>query len=128
MIATVVMGQLARQLGPAGAQAGSSGGLGDILNDGGDQQPQGAPQSMPTQPGSGGSLQDVLTQILGGGGSQGQTSSVQMGDILGDIFGGQLPDSAGGSGGTPRPRLSEEMVTRGTKCPRWCAGRWHKPR
>src|SRR4051794_14926855 len=33
VIATVVMGQLARQLGPASAQAGGSGGLGDILND-----------------------------------------------------------------------------------------------
>jgi hypothetical protein len=76
VIATVVMGQLAKQLGSTGAQAGSRGGLGDILNDvlGGGQQPQSASQSMPTSQGSGNSLQDVLTQILGGGGNQGQTS------------------------------------------------------
>lgn len=94
VIATVVMGQVARQLGPASAQAGSSGGLGDILNDvlGGGQQPQSGPQpASARQQGSGSSLQEVLTQILGGG-NQGQTPPDQMvargRDALDGILGG----------------------------------------
>jgi hypothetical protein len=114
VIATVVMGQVAKQLAPASAQGGSSGGLGDILNDvlGGGQQPQGGQQSASAQQqGSGNSLQDVLTQILGGGARQGQTSPDQMGDILKDIFGGQLPGSGGAE--PARPQLSEQTVARG---------------
>jgi hypothetical protein len=129
VIATVVMGQLAKQLGPANAQAGGSGGvgdlqrqgapsggLGDILGDvfGGGQQPQISQQSAPTQgQGSGGSLQDILTQILGGGGNQGQTAPDQMGNILRDIFDGQAPGAPGGSADSPRFQPSEQTVTRG---------------
>jgi len=128
VIATVVMGQLAKQLGSSAQAGGSggagdlqsqgvpSGGLGDILNDmlGGGRQPQIAPQSAPTQEsGSGTSLQDVLTQILGGGGNQGQTAPNQMGDILRDIFGGQMPGSPGGGAASPRFQPSDRMVTRG---------------
>src|SRR5262245_37828158 len=112
---------------------GGGGGLGDILRDvlgggggGSDAAPQQVPQPQPTQPmpsprqGGGGSLEDILGDILSGGGAQGrvivkQIPPEQMGEILRDIFGGNLPGGGAGGGniGLPQRRPSEEAVTRG---------------
>ena len=65
----------------------------------------------------GGSLGDILGDILSGGQGQVTTKQIppdQMGEILRDIFGGNLP--GGGGGGVnlpPQRRPSEEAVTRG---------------
>lgn len=108
IVASIVMGQVAKKMGGAGAQQGG-GGLGDILGDilgGGQQRQHRQPES------SGGGLGDILGDILGGGAQQqpdvqqrqapsGQGGSLE--DILGDILGG------GGASRQP----SEEAVTRG---------------
>ncbi len=140
VIATIVMGALAKKLGAGRAnadtggglgdvlgggqkpQAGSGGGLGDILKDvfGGGQQPtQRAPQPVPSPQGrgSGNPLEDILSDILSGGANDGrvivkQIPPDQMGDILRDIFGGNFPGGAGGTGAPPR-QPPQESITRG---------------
>jgi hypothetical protein len=64
IIASIVMGQVAKKMG-GGGQSSGGGGLGDILGDilGGGSQQQ-APQSQ------GGGLEDILKDILGGGAPQ----------------------------------------------------------
>jgi hypothetical protein len=138
IVASVVMGQVAKKMGAGGStgggglgdilggmlgggqqqqpQGGSSGGLGDILGDilGGGQ-PQTAPQPRQAPPGQGGSLEDILGDILGGGKGGVVVKQIpqdQMGDILKDIFGGNFP-----GGGQPQERYQppDEAVTRGRK-------------
>ena len=133
IVATMVLGTLAKKMGSGGAVAGEQvpqsgsaggGGLGDILRDvlggGGQAAPQQVPQPRPMPaPGQepGGSLGDILGDILSGGQGQvimKQIPPDQMGEILRDIFGGNLP--GGGGGGVnlpPQRRPSEEAVTRG---------------
>jgi hypothetical protein len=138
IVASVVMGQVAKKMGGGGA---SGGGLGDILGDilGGGQQRQQQPQSgggglgdilkdvlgggaqqqpevqQRTSTGQGGSLEDILGEILNGGKGGVVVKQIpqdQMGDILKDIFGGNFP----GSGqSTERYQPPEEAVTRGRK-------------
>lgn len=98
IVASIVMGQVARKMGGGGASSGG-GGLGDILGDilGGGQQRQQQPQS------DGGGLGDILKDVLGGGQQQ-QAPSSQGGsleDMLKDILGG----------GAQQP--SEDVVTHG---------------
>jgi hypothetical protein len=137
IVASVVMGQVAKKMGAGGAsggglgdilggmlgggqqqqpQGGSGGGLGDILGDllGGGKQ---APQQQQAPSGQGGSLEDILGEILGGGQGNGrvvtkQVPPDQMGDILKDIFGGNFP-----GGGQPQERYQppEEAVNRGRR-------------
>lgn len=138
IVASVVMGQVAKKMGGGGA---SGGGLGDILGDilGGGQQRQQQPQSgggglgdilkdvlgggAQQQPevqqraptGQGGSLEDILGEILNGGKGGVVVKQIpqdQMGDILKDIFGGNFP---GGGQTTERYQPPEEAVTRGRK-------------
>jgi hypothetical protein len=138
IVASVVMGQVAKKMGGGGA---SGGGLGDILGDilGGGQQRQQQPQSgggglgdilkdvlgggAQQQPevqqraptGQGGSLEDILGEILNGGKGGVVVKQIpqdQMGDILKDIFGGNFP---GGAQPTERYQPPEEAVTRGRK-------------
>jgi hypothetical protein len=102
IVASIVMGQVAKKMGGGGASSGGGGGLGDILGDilGGGQQRQQQPQS------GGGGLGDILGDILGGGQQQ-QAPSTQGGsleDMLKDILGG---------GGAQQP--SEEAVTHGRR-------------
>lgn len=133
IVATMVLGTLAKKMGSGGAVAGEQvpqsgsaggGGLDDILRDvlggGGQAAPQQVPQPRPMPaPGQepGGSLGDILGDILSGGQGQvimKQIPPDQMGEILRDIFGGNLP--GGGGGGVnlpPQRRPSEEAVTRG---------------
>src|SRR5262245_29342921 len=142
IVATMVLGALAKRMGSGGAMAGEQvpqprsdggGGLGDILKDvlgggeaGSQAAPQQVPQPQPTQPmpaprqGGGGSLEDMLGDILSGGVGQGrvivkQIPPDQMGEILRDIFGGNFPGGGAGGGniGVPQRRPSEEAVTRG---------------
>ncbi len=104
IVASIVMGQVAKNMGGAGQSSGG-GGLGDILGDilGGGQQQQSAPDA------SGGGLGDILKDILGGGAAQQPAPSPQQGqgggleDILKDILGG----------GNQQP--SEEAVNHGRK-------------
>jgi hypothetical protein len=118
VVATIVMGQLAKNFGGGSAQASPAPGggpLGGILKDifGGGavapQKPVPQPQTAPS--GQGGSLQDILDEILKGGGAGGgvvrQIPPDQMGEILKDIFGGKVP------GGAHAP--NEGAVTRGRK-------------
>lgn len=140
IVATMVLGTLAKRMGSGGAMAGEQvpqprsdgggGGLGDILRDvlggggsvgGGQAAPQQVPQPQPMpepRQGGGGSLEDVLGDILSGGGGQGrvvvkQIPPDQMGDILRDIFGGDLPGGGRGFDLPPERRPSDEAVTRG---------------
>jgi hypothetical protein len=140
IVATMVLGTLAKRMGSGGAMAGEQvpqprsdgggGGLGDILRDvlggggsvgGGQAAPQQVPQPQPMpepRQGGGGSLEDVLGDILSGGGGQGrvvvkQIPPDQMGDILRDIFGGDLPGRGRGFDLPPERRPSDEAVTRG---------------
>jgi hypothetical protein len=124
IVASIVMGQVAKKMGGGGAASGG-GGLGDILGDilGGGQSRQQQPQS-----GDGG-LGDILGDILGGGQQrqQPQSEGGGLGDILKDVLGGgqqqQAPSSQGGSledmlkeilgGGGQQP--SEEVVTQGRR-------------
>jgi hypothetical protein len=84
IIATMVMGQIAKKALGGGSQSSGGGGLGDILGDilGGGAQRQ--------QPQGGGGLGDILGDILGGGQRQqgGTQGGGGLGDILGDILGG----------------------------------------
>ncbi|MDO8352392.1 MAG: DUF937 domain-containing protein [Aestuariivirga sp.] len=69
IIASIVMAQVAKQMG-SGARVGTSGGgLGDILGDilGGGSAPQ--PRQTVPHPKSTGGIEDILKDILGGGGS-----------------------------------------------------------
>jgi hypothetical protein len=121
IVATIVMGKLAKGFGAGSAQASpGGGGLGDILKDilGGGSAPapqQRAPQPMPDRVPSaqGGSLEDILNDILKGGGNgrvvMKQIPPDQMGDILKDIFGGGFP------GGARQSQPSDEAVTRGRR-------------
>ncbi len=142
IVASIVMGQVAKKMGGASAQQGGgglgdilgdilgggqqrqqpqaqpgSGGLGDILKDvlgGGAQRQQQQPDIQPRQApsGQGGSLEDILGEILNGGKGGVVVKQIpqdQMGDILRDIFGGQLP----GGQSTERYNPPEEAVTRG---------------
>jgi hypothetical protein len=108
VIASMVMGVLAKKMlgGRAAAAPSGGGGLGDILGDilggalGGGSEPAPAPQRRVPQ-GQGGGLEDILKDILGGG-SGGQAGPViakkiqvppggqmpDLNDILKDIFGG----------------------------------------
>jgi hypothetical protein len=140
IVATMVLGTLAKRMGSGGAMAGEQvpqprsdgggGGLGDILRDvlggggpvgGGQVAPQQVPQPQPMpepRQGGGGSLEDVLGDILSGGGGQGrvvvkQIPPDQVGDILRDIFGGDLPGGGRGFDLPPERRPSDEAVTRG---------------
>ena len=135
IVASVVMGQVAKKMG-AGAGSSGGGGLGDILGDilgggqsrqqaptqgggglgdilkdimGGGQQADAEPQRQ-QQSRSGNPLEDMLNDILSGGKGGAPTKQVpsdQMGDILKDIFGGNLP----GGGG----QMQERTVQRGRK-------------
>ncbi len=135
IVASVVMGQVAKKMG-AGAGSSGGGGLGDILGDilgggqsrqqaptqgggglgdilkdimGGGQQADAEPQRQ-QQSRSGNPLEDMLNDILSGGKGGAVTKQVpadQMGDILKDIFGGNVP---GGGGQMP-----ERTVQRGRK-------------
>ena len=118
IVASVVVGQVAKKMG-----AGSGGGgLGDILGDilGGGRQAQQIPDTQPAPQqrapqGQGGSLEDILGDILNGNGGKGgvvvkQIPQDQIGEILKEIFGGNVP------GGSRAPRQpSPEAVTRGRK-------------
>src|SRR5262245_42737269 len=135
IVATMVLGTLAKRMGSGGAMAGEQvpqprsdgggGGLGDILRDvlggggplgGGQAAPQRVPQPQPMRAprqGGGGSLEGILGDILGGGGGQGgaivkQIPPGQMGDILRDIFGGDEPGGGRGFDLPPERRPSEE--------------------
>jgi hypothetical protein len=86
IIASIVMGQVAKKMG-GGGQSSGGGGLGDILGDilgGGSQQQRQQPQS------GGGGLGDILKDVLGGGGQQQapQTQGGSLEDMLKDILGG----------------------------------------
>ena len=100
IVATMVLGTLAKRMGSGGAMAGErvpqprsdggGGGLGDILRDvlggggpvgGGQAAPQQVPQPQPMpepRQGGGGSLEDVLGDILSGGGGQGRVVVKQI--------------------------------------------------
>jgi len=116
VIATMVMGALAkRMLGGGGAAASpgrSSGGgglgdiLGDILGGGAGSQPQAQPGQM-----SPGGLGDILKDILGGGAGGGarmpspqQGGQPDIGDILKDILGG------GGGGSVQVPSDMQDQI------------------
>jgi hypothetical protein len=136
VIAAMVMGQLAKNMGGGrSAPQSGGGGLGDILGQvlgGGAAQPQSR----------GGGLGDILGDILGGGMGAPQTQSGGqggggLGDILGDILGGRedggarpqaprpQPESGGGfslddllremTGGGRAPQQREEVVQRSRK-------------
>lgn len=115
IVASIVMGQVAKKMGGGGA---SGGGLGDILKDvlGGGAQQQQQPDVQQRAPsGQGGSLEDILGEILNGGKGGVVVKQIpqdQMGDILKDIFGGNFP---GGDQTTERYQPPEEAVTRGRK-------------
>ncbi len=100
VIATIVMGQIMKQMGSKANAGTSGGGLGDILGDilGG-----GTSRQQPQPSGQGG-IEDILKDILGGGagGSAPTPPSRQGGiqDILKDILGG------GASGGGRAPEQS----------------------
>jgi hypothetical protein len=124
IVATIVMGAVAKKLGTGSARAdtgGSGGGLGDILKDivGGGRQPtQPAPQPVPSPQGrgSGNPLEDILGDILSGGKNSGRVvvkPPDQTGDILRDIFGGNFPGEAGGGTPAPQRQPSQESITRG---------------
>lgn len=146
IVASLVLGKMAKGFGGGAApsNAGSGGGLGDILKDifgGGGSVPapspqQRAPQPMPTSPepgtGGGNPLEDILNDILAGGKNgrviTKQVPPDQMGEILRDIFGGGFPGGVpgggqggpigrqgGSAGGSGEWRPNEEAVTRGRK-------------
>lgn len=109
IIATMIMAQMAKGMMGGGAQAGTGGGLGDILGSilggGGAAPPQ--PQrpstsgggvlggdSIGRSPSSSGGLGDILGSILGGA-QGGQQMPGGLGDILKDVLGGGSQSSAG---------------------------------
>jgi hypothetical protein len=104
VIASMVIGALAKQMFGGGRNAGG-GGLGDILGGilGGGSREQPSSDGQASQ----GGLQDILRDVLGGG-ATGQRPAEQgmppggLGDILKDIFGGASQ---------PRPQ-SEEIARR----------------
>ncbi len=105
IVASVVMGQVAKKMGGGAAAPSGGGGLGDILGDilGGGQQRQQQPQS------GGGGLGDILSDILGGGGQQRQAPQSQGGsleDMLKDILGGGAQPEAMDQG---RRRLDDVL-------------------
>lgn len=142
IVASIVMGQVAKKMGGASAQQGGGGlgdilgdilgggqqrqqpqsgdgGLGDILKDvlGGGAQQQQQPDIQPRQApaGQGGSLEDILGDILNGGKGGVVVKQIpqdQMGEILKDIFGGNFP---GGGQTTERYNPPEEAVARGRR-------------
>ncbi len=142
IVATMVLGKLAKGMTGGASASPGGGGLGDILKDilggglgggqgGGMQSPapqRRMPETMPapqdsTQDGSlgGGSgnpLEDILGEILKGGQNgrvvMKQIPPEQMGEILKDIFGGGFPGGAGGDQ-MQRRQPSEEAVTRGRR-------------
>jgi hypothetical protein len=142
IVATMVLGKMARGMGGGTASAApSGGGIGDILKDifgGGGSMPspqQRSPAPMPRQTapedigpmggGSGNPLEDILGEILKGGQNgrvvMKQIPPDQMGEILKDIFGGGFPGgvqvpgggSRGGQGQWGQP--SEEAVQKGRR-------------
>jgi hypothetical protein len=105
IVASIVMGQVAKKMGGGAAAPSGGGGLGDILGDilGGGQQRQQQPQS------GGGGLGDILGDILGGGGGQQQGPQGQGGsleDMLKDILGGGAQPDAVSHG---RKRLDDVL-------------------
>jgi hypothetical protein len=121
ILGDILGGGKAQQQAPSN---GNGGGLGDILKDimgGGQAAPAPVPrQSAPSGQGSGNPLEDILGEILNGGKGGVVVKQIpqdQMGDILKDIFGGNIP------GGTPAPtgrgaeagrRQIEDVLGRGT--------------
>ena len=109
VIATIVMGQIMKQMGSKAKAGTSGGGLGDILGDilGG-----GTSRQQPQPSGQGG-IEDILKDILGGGASGGgraptpQSRQGGIQDILKDILGG------GASGGGRAPEQSESRRSSG---------------
>jgi hypothetical protein len=92
VIATMVMGALAKRMMGGGSRAGASGGgLGDILKNifGGGAAEDTAPAPRPQAPSGGGGLDDILKDILGGGGAQMPSGGGQgnLDDLLKEIFG-----------------------------------------
>jgi hypothetical protein len=138
IVATMVLGKMAKSMTGGASASPGGGGLGDILKDilgggmgggmgGGSPSPvpqQRMPQPMPRQVpqtpqgGSSGGLEDILNDILAGGQKGGvvvkQIDPGQMGEILKDIFGGGFPGGAQVPGNT-RPQPNEEAVTRGRR-------------
>ena len=130
-------GQAAPEPAPAPRprSTGSGGGFGDILKDilgGGQTQAEAEPAPQRRAPApqggsGGGSLEDMLNDILGGNGRVvvKQLPPDQMGNILRDIFGGQIPGFPGGMGGdsqAPAPdrgsvgrRTIDDMLGGGTR-------------
>ncbi len=137
VLATVVAGWLAKRMAsgsPAGAgtssgdaigtpqSTGNDRGLGevvrDVLREGqSGQTPPSRPTQVPPGSGSGTSLEDILGDILGGGQNGRvivkQIPPDQMGQILKDIFGGNIP--GGSSVDVPRHQPSEDALNRGRK-------------
>lgn len=104
IIATMVMGQIAKKaLGGGRTQSSGGGGLGDILGDilGGGQQ-RGSQ--------GGGGLGDILGSILGGGQQQDEPqrrdSAPRQGSGIEDI----LKDILGGGGAAPEPERVEKVT------------------
>jgi hypothetical protein len=115
VIAAVVMGQLAKNMGGGGrgAPQSSGGGLGDILGDilGGRM---GAPQTQSSGQGGGG-LGDILGDILGGGadgGARPQAPRPQPGSGGGFSLEDLLREMTGGG---QAPQQREEVVRRSRK-------------
>jgi hypothetical protein len=132
IVATMVLGKMAKGMTGGASASPGGGGLGDILKDilggamGGGEMP--APQQRMPQPqqrmpqpqggGSPGGLEDILNDILAGGQNgrvvMKQIPPDQMGEILKDIFGGGFPGGAQVPGNT-QPQPNEEAVTRGRR-------------
>lgn len=104
IVAKGVQTMMTRGGGAGSAQAGSGGGLGDIL--GGEWSGNGAPRSTSTRSGGGSGLEGMMDAVLKGGASQPTTRNTpqttrkaapqgSIEDMLGSILGG----GAGGAGG-----------------------------
>ncbi len=129
IVASMVLGKLAKGFGGGAAPtapAPGGGGLGDILKDilGGGGSAQ-VPQRQtpvdvapPSGDSSGNPLEDILGEILKGGANgrviTKQIPPDQMGDILKEIFGRQIPGTGSGSD-TEWNAPSEEAVKRGRR-------------
>lgn len=114
VIAAMIIGNLTKGMMGGGASApapaprreASTGGLDDMLRDVlGGGGQQPAPREAPSQ-GQGGGLGDILGDVLGGG-SGGGRGGGGFGDIIADILGG------GAGGASPDPARSNEAIRRG---------------
>jgi hypothetical protein len=114
-------------LGGGGGGGAPRGGMGIPDVDLGGQKPHVPNMPLPEAPAdsgrprssTGNPLEDMLNDILNGGGKGGvvvkQIPPEQMGEILKDIFGGNFPGGATGQELPPRRQPSLEAVTRGRK-------------